>query len=267
MVRPECQLPEYYALAEEAFKSWQHFIVDKLVYLSEFGGADNNSFAFVSKLYVEMDRWLELHIWFGGERESHYTAVIRPARYGRKVGRIREENLGNVSMKGYAPVFINVPEPMQLPHFRELVSIPTSVWLKRVDDSGCFQGNSLCSLLEKPRPFGIVGVDYRKESLLITSTTRTERELEGKMIQRGSKARNEVAQDESDRCTHRIGPELNDVLGSIKVILRPNSIGLAIQKTPNFVVEGVQVMLRPINLQAGIVKAGLGVGTVDELHP
>jgi len=245
-------LPDYFTTLEEVLQSGENFCADKIVYLEKFTDWNDDPFRLVSKVNVDLDRWIEFNVWLCGEREPHYTGVIRPAGNGRHIGWKSYRHLGTRPMYGNPAMLVDVPEPMQLPQFSQMVSIPVSVWLKETDDRFRAIGNTKERLIEKSSPLCVTDRDDRKAGLVVSGTTRSERESTSDMVQSRSHATYCVASSQSNLDANGCGLKVNDVLASFKIILGPSSIRLALQKFTNLRIKRVQVTLRPTEFEAGV---------------
>ncbi len=246
------RLPRSFEVLEELTKHGKHAVVDKLVYLDKFPGGDKDAFAFVSEVDIDLDRWIELHIRLRGERKTHYAAVIRPARNGRHIGWKSYRDLGCCAVERNPSMFVDVPEPMQLPQFCELISIPVVVWLKSFDDFDGISGDSRDAFLEQFQSIAAISRYDREASLMVGSSERCLGEGASQMIQGCPQAGNGVARSQTDLDWNRFRFEMQDVLSSIKIILGPRRVCLALQKFANLDIESFQVFLRPCQFQAGI---------------
>ena len=255
MVRPESQfstLPRYFTTAEKLLEVGKYFITDKLVYVDELLSRDDDVFRFVSKVNVDLDRWIEFHVRLCGKWEAYYTGIIRPARNGRHVGWKTYRNLCERTMDRDSPMFVDIPEPMQLPQFRRLISVPMVVWLKQRDDLPSLSGNAAHGIFERPCPLGVIDGDNGKASTKVDSATASVCESTSKVIQRGTHAADCISSNQTEDNVDWGRIEVENVLSCFKVILCPNSMSLALQKAPDFNVQTVQVFLRPTQLERGI---------------
>jgi hypothetical protein len=74
LIRQQYDLPVRMLL--EARESWEHVISNKVVRFLDSEKVTLNTFLGVAKRYVEGDIWVELHLTFHPQRESHYVLVI-----------------------------------------------------------------------------------------------------------------------------------------------------------------------------------------------
>ena len=215
MLRPESQssrLMPCYARLEEALKSWHQIVANELVHFVQLGVGNGDPFALISEMNNNLDRWIELEITLRGQREAHYAAIIRPARDGKHIGWASNLHLGYLGMERYPAMFIDVPKPVQTPQFSRLISIPTVVWLKRLDDVHGGLGNTLDGDVELPTRSGIVDAKYGKTGPLILNTTSSSGEPIGEVIQRAAKTSHKVSNDQSHHDCDRLRVEAHNVL-------------------------------------------------------
>jgi hypothetical protein len=249
---PGGQSPDYYLRLEESLKSWKYFLVDKFVYTEQFDGGDHDPLLFVPKQNSNLNRRIDLDITLGGEWEANYSAIIIPARNWDDVRWMFESKVDSSGMGRNTSVLVNVPEPMQLPEFSDLRPISCMIGLKRLDlPNGC-SGNSDHLFRKISASVGIVNRHDREAGFRVGCSPVGQGEVTGEMVERSTKAVDEVAQHENNRGSDWIDIERHAVLSSLKVILLPNGIGRAVQKPMNFFLKEAQMVLRPIHLHAGI---------------
>ena len=245
-------LPEYFKALEELHEVGEHSIANKLVYVDKLSDSNDDPFGLVSKINVDLDRWIEFHVRLGGYRKPYYVGAIRLARDGRHVGWKPNGHLSTRCIDWDTPVLVNIPEPMQLPQFRGLVGVPVVVWLKKANDlSGVFMDTDK-GVFEKSPPFSIVDWNDGEASPVISGSPFGERERTSQVIQRRSEAGQGVARDQTKFDVDGRRVEVYDVLSSFKIVLCPHSMSLALQKLPDRSVQSVQVFLRPTQLQCGV---------------
>lgn len=245
-------LPTYYSFLKEAVESWKHVVTDKLVYSEEFSSGNYDPFTLVSKQNIELDRWIELDLRLSGERKTHYAAIVRPARNGCHIGWVSNLDLGLGLTERNPSMLIDIPEPVQLPQFREFVSIPTVVWLQRIDDGQCGGSDTHSGPFEALSTIGVVHADDRETCGQIRRSSGYSGKFPRKVVERSPQTGYEITQHQAQIGREGVNFEDYEVLSSLKVILGRNSMGVAIQKPKDRFVESVKVFLRPTYLQAGI---------------
>jgi hypothetical protein len=254
MVRSKSQLPKCYSVLEEALESRHHFIADKIVYVEQFRVLHDDPFAGVTEIDANLHRWLQLDVWFCGERKTHYTAIICPCGKRRNLGGMREFHVKSCGFQRDPAMLVDVPEPIQPPQFSGYESVPCMVWLKRFDDLQSLARNALSSKVEASSPPSVVQVDNGKAGSVVVGSARTERECCSEMVQRSSKTCNPVSNNKGEVNRRRGEIEGNHILASIKVILGRERIGLRItpQVASNLFIQKAKVVLCPTHLESSI---------------
>jgi hypothetical protein len=242
-----------YSVLEEAVKSWEYVIANKVVYFEQLAVGNDDPFIAISKFNAHLERWIELNLTLSGERKAQYHAVLRPARNGRHVGWKSDVRFVLSRMKRNPSVFIDVPEPVQAPQFRGLVSVPMVIWLKAADNVYPIGDDSRDGLIEGSEATAIgLPSDHREAGVVIPGASWCQCKEPSKMVKGASQTRGPIPHDECHRDWQWSANEVKDVLSGVKIILGRDNIGLAIQELPHLFVESAEVMLRPTNLHVGI---------------
>lgn len=257
MLPPINTLPSYFQLLEKTVKFGHHILADKIVYLDKLPVGNDDPFSLVPELYANLDRWLQVNLILRGKREAHYAAIIRPAINGRHLGWTNYPNLDSRQMKRNPTMFVDVPEPVQTPQFRSLVSLPVVVWLQRLDDGNGGIWDTLDGVRKLPPTITVVSSNDRESSAVVGGSALTASERSCQVIERATETGNKVPQSESHSVPDGLELELGNVLSSFKIILERERIWVALQILPDFSEQDIEVMLRPTNLQAGIVFRGI----------
>lgn len=158
--RSELGLPKCYKTLEEALKSWHYFVSDRVVYVDKLFVGNDDPFACVSELNVDLHRWLELDVWFGTEVKTDLTAVICPIGDRRHLGGMAQLELDPGRLKRNATVLVDIPEPMESPELRGLVGIPCMVWLECVNYAHGGRRDAFHRTLKQASPVGIIHANY-----------------------------------------------------------------------------------------------------------
>lgn len=248
-----------WGLREEARKSWDHFVSDKVVYLSE--SVEGNLERTVAEKYLDRDAWFEIHFTAQGEsqREYHFQMMIEKRR-----GKWGDESLPVIQRKTdteriwaerYRSMFVQGPEFIQLPEGIVPKSVPSEVRLKRVDD--------VCHCGWKQGPAVFIGVvpnlEDREMDLLLFPLGKTLRSVEvgqfpRELIQCGTEATDEIAKQHWDDLWGQGNINPDDIEPLIKLDLFGDGIRFR-GPLPEFGVKRLEVFVRPAGLHFYVDKA------------
>ncbi len=254
-MRPLCQsrhLTTGYQLLEEALESWHHVVANKLVYIDELFVRNDDPFCCVSELDADLDRWLEVNLTLCGQGETRFTALLRPTHNGIHAVWKNKVHLRNGLMERNPSVFVDIPEPLQSPQFRGVVSVPVVVWLKRFNHRNSRAGNTPYSPLELAPPIAVHNVKNREAAFVVRGAAGDQGKGIGQVIERRSETCNEVTSNELNVDEMESNIETNDVLSTFKIILCRDRVSLALPEARNLRIQSAEVVLRPTNLQTGI---------------
>ena len=83
-----------YCLLEEARKSWDHTISNKVVYSLDPIEVTTNPLAHVAKDYVDGNVWIECHLSFEAQWHAHYVVILE---FDKRLDALRD--VGKVERK------------------------------------------------------------------------------------------------------------------------------------------------------------------------
>ncbi len=108
-----------WGLREEARKSWDHFVSNKVVYLSE--SVEGNLERTVAEKYLDRDAWFEIHATCHGESQGeHHLQMVIEKIIGRRSDKLlpsveSKSDTQRVRTKRDRSMFVQGPEFIQLP--------------------------------------------------------------------------------------------------------------------------------------------------------
>jgi len=237
-----------WGLREEARKSWDHVVSDKVIYLGETRDLNLELPSFAEQ-YLNGDLWFELHLTCICQRESHVSmiweivsgATLPVPRTDTKIDTNVVAGAGRTSM------LVERPELVQLPERVILESIPSEIRLKRVQ-LGCHCGWKQHS----PVSPGIGFVENGEANLpLLGLVERPFRIQMGQspreLVQTGAQATNEVSEQHRDY--FRCGCEINfeDVERLFKVFVFTDGVGFDCP-LGDFPFQEMEMFIRPTGL-------------------
>jgi hypothetical protein len=133
-----------YLLLKESRESWDHVVSDKIVYSFDSTKIAGNPLSRISKLYIEGNVWIEVHITFHGERD-HYLILLENDQWMQAPGDVGKFEFGNRSVKRDSSMLVDVAKTIQLPEqvASDGQGIATVVRLKRFNGNDCICGNAV----------------------------------------------------------------------------------------------------------------------------
>jgi hypothetical protein len=250
LIRQQYDLPVRMLL--EARESWEHVISNTVVHFLDSEKVTLNTFLGVAKRYVEGDIWVELHLTFHLQRESHYVLVIESDQRFRD--RVRQFETDNRTMRWNPSVLINVAQfvepPKQVPFYGR--SIPSVIRLKGIDDQLCSCGYSTDLSFESSDLIGALLVNDRELSTLSVGASAVRNQQPNQMVERCSQATEDIARDnrESRRRVFDLNAKLADSILNID-LCREFARFRAVEHT-QFYPQAIKMFLRPGCFQIGI---------------
>jgi len=244
-----------YTLREEARKSWDYTISNECVYLCHSPAGNFKTAIPLTEDYLHRDRWMEVHLFFGTERQVHFVVIIEahPFNWRTLIGK-----LGVKSCRMYRDdvVLVNVPETMQLPQETVLKGCPSIIRLKRFDNCPCisrdFKDHPTLAF-SLPETLGSI---TNRKPRAVRASSREQRQLKSQLIEGGSDTVHEITDKKG--CDNRGFLELNpnDIPLILKIIPTREFIWFSLDKSREFGIEGIQMGLRPSHFQFGVFQAG-----------
>jgi hypothetical protein len=125
---------------EEARKSWDYFICDKVVYSLDPFEIALNALMGIAKDYLEGNVWIEFYMTFQlglkAQRNDHYSGIIE-AGHSKDIR--RKTKIDHGAVNGNPSMFVDVAHLVENQKKMTLdgFAIPSAVRLKRFDDCRC----------------------------------------------------------------------------------------------------------------------------------
>lgn len=231
-----------YRLLEEARKSWNYIVSDKIVHTLQPIEVTRDCLNGVAKDYVEGNIWFESHLTFEMQGHAHYTCIVECYKMPKLFGQIRKKEIANVSPHGKPSMFVDVAERIQSP--QEMTShraLRSVIRLKRFDDIPCPCGNS-SSTRANLLPIrcvqnGKVGVK-RVQPIQFG-------EGPNKLVQRGAKAAHKIPNNQRDRVWNVRNLEADAIPLIFSISLSSVVVRLGLSENVDFFPQRIQMYLRP----------------------
>ena len=262
--QPEGYEASYYLL-EEARKSWDYAISDKVVYVRDPIEVARDSLADVAKDYIKGKLWIECHLSFELQRDAHHLLVVIEFDKSRKVVRHpRKAESHHVTMNRNPSVLVDITQPVKPPEQmrRWLRSV---VRLKRIDE--------LCRACGYTRRIGrkvlsSFGAPFFENGKLRSSGVRSRKlsKPPNELIERGTKTVEQISQNQGN-IAGRVGYlDPNLIPATLNIVLMKNGAGFGFAEQIDLVPQSVKVYLRPGCLQVGINQTGGNRSNLDCRH-
>ena len=241
-----------YRLLLEARESWDYVVGDELIYCFNSGKVAFDSFVGVPKDYFEGLAWVEVHLTFHAEGETHYAIIIERDDH-RLRDSVREFKIKDGSVDGNSPMLINIAEFIQPPE--QIPSngyfIPSVVRLKRLNDGFCSCGYSSGTTVE----VGDIGLFENRELRTLGVRSRSNRgQQPHQIIKRSAQAVENLSGDNRQPGRRVSDLNLNFIQSVFKIVLTEKLIGIGIVEGFQFALQGFKVFLRPRCLEIGVSK-------------
>jgi hypothetical protein len=240
-------MPDFFGLLQEARKTWNYFLTDRLVYSSEMLDGDHDV-AFTKK-DVEFRHWIELHIRLVGHCKKDLCMILEfidPERIGSFCC---EAKFGDGLAKRDVTMLVDIPQHVQDPEEVQMISLPLVVWLQTPNDRNRIFGNPESSLSDRNLGInGVLTIDG-KTDFFGGSLASTGGQLPSQVVKGRSQTADEIA---SDQCpggdVEMWWAHLNDVLSTFKIVIGRGAIGFRFSRRFYEFTQGIKVHLRPNGL-------------------
>jgi len=246
--------PSYYLL-EEARKSWNHIISDKVVYAFDPGEVAGNTSSTVTEDYIKGDSWIELHLIFEGNRNRY--AVILEAGDGKNGrGSLGEMKLCAIPTNGNSSMLIDIAHQVESPEKVLLNSgcIRSTMRLKRIDDMNGLNGHSASVLLESLLGFDIPPIQDRElRSLRIGAVDLGE--CPNQLIEGRSQAVKEIPEDKRKPVGGIRDINIKTVESIGRIIFTPKGVRFCFNESNDLRPQTIKVFLRPGCFQIGVSQS------------
>jgi len=254
--------PPYYLL-KESRESWENTVSNELVYV--FGSRDVafDSLFRIAKDYLQGNVWIEIHLTFVGERNSHAVVMIEHLDAGDFFGRQHHDigNLESNSVDGNSPMLVDIAQQMKPPE--EMISkargIASTVRLKGFHDTNCLCGYPSDVPIEPPLIlFCERKIENRELGSLGVGDAQL-RERPGQLIEGRTETIQEISERERDR-VRRISQLKSDSIQTIlKIVFTTEGVRLLLtkKKVVQLGLQRLKMFVRPTSFEVSVGQAGL----------
>lgn len=246
-------------LREEALKSWDCIVSNKLVYGTESIKSNfeiTHALGFVDwfSKYNSGDLYLEINLAFLGNRNCYARCMaIGIGRSKRSTNSKDSQSKINGTDRDDL-MLINIAKLVDLPEGVVLKCWPSRIWLKRLDNLEGFRGYAsnlfLETLIGRARTFGLNGERSQSTRLVCGQ----QGELPCKMVEAGADVIGELSDQGADGIRSAFVLSAENVSGFLNIVVSPFGVGLAINTPSNFHFELAEVFIRPTKLHLCIGK-------------
>jgi hypothetical protein len=241
-----------YGLLEEACKSWEHGISDKVIYLLQPVESTHNALMGIAKSYINGSSWIESHLTFEIEGNTHHACLLIMANKVSECSReIGEAKIRNRAIRGDSAMLVNNAEQVQSPQQMavDCCGVLSSIWLKRFDDINCICGYT-------PRFSGdvsVIGNVNNREFGLCGITPNLLGQSPNELIQGRPETIQALPQNEGNDVRTVFDMKVDDIPLIFNVILFDNSYRLRfLPPTAKPLPDVIKVFLRPEGLEYGV---------------
>ena len=256
-------LPWYFSLREEARKGWEHRLIDKFIHVDEVFISKYNAFTRIVDFKLNFDIWIEMHLFFEGERKAHYCLIADllstewNAFHLFDSAEIELPSIGNFPEPSEVPVLVDIPELIQSPEMGRFVVVPSVVRLHRLHQGECRFGDAESNLCQSNLCINRVLLKNRERQLARWLRSSQESQLPCEVIQRCPETRHEISggQDKLEESGRGSVLNLDDVLPLLDIVISSNSIITRISESSHLLSQIIEVFLRPLNLKSCVPQA------------
>lgn len=243
--------PEYSLLREEAKKSWQHSILDELVYVTQVEGPKVHPCGDIAKIYLKGDIWIEVKFMLAGQRDAQYCAIIQV--FDSDVAGIGsgkpELNLGTIRRD--SPMLVKVTHSVQPPKVVGFRGCRSICWLKLFNNGDGVYGNSR-EIITKLFGASIVPFCEDRELGVFRNSHSQFGETPDQLVKAGAHTVKRIPTPQADFVGNVVKLDPNYIPSIFKVFLTNNSAGVSFVELQEVIVQRFQMSLRPIQLQIRI---------------
>lgn len=245
-----------YRLRQEAHESWQHTVTDEIVYLCDFGGADNDSSRDISEVYLKGDVWVEVEFILVGQRDTKYSVIIESLKVDAK----RTDTGGKIKLDVGAvgwnsPMLVEVAHSVQPPQEMRFFGCSSTCWLKVSNDSHSLNRNVSKFSLEDSFAVGVPLADNREGNSLIRNDNGQFSQAPNDLVKAGTHTVKGVSASQREFVGNVQQLDCEFVPLLFKVCLFKKSARLRLVENSQFRIESIKMVLRPIQLQIRVSQA------------
>jgi hypothetical protein len=247
-----------WGLREKARESWDHFVSDKVAYLSQSRQGDGEVPQKLAKKYLDGNLWFEVHWTYprGEQGESHFKSIIEMSEEMFPTPE-RKANVHGVGINRNGSVFIESPHLVQLPQGIIPKGIPSEIRLEGIEDV-CDCGWKQCSAVVVG---GVSFLEDQKTDVSLLALTKAPlrvgmRELPCQLVESRTQTANKVSNQHRNEFrggTHRERPNVEDL---IEICFVGDGIRWKIKPFSHLNLKLIEVMVRPINFHMYIEQRG-----------
>jgi hypothetical protein len=242
-----------YRLLEEARKSWDYVVCDKLVHVLNVPEVASDFLIRIAENYLKIwHSWIECRLTFEREWNLQYLVIIEAAVNESRRNRVPKYN-SRRTVNCDAGMFVDITEQVQTPKMMTLhhVCIPTVVRLKRIDDRDSGGGNPSCLPSKSLLCLDVPRIENRKLSHRRIRHGQL-RERPNKMVEGCSQVIEKIPGDKMDvvRSWDNLNP--NDMHLIYNIVLTQESAGFRFVENSKLIPEVFQMFLRPFCLEKGV---------------
>ena len=243
-----------YTLLEEARKSWDYFVSNKVVYFAETRNRNMKGLAQRYKKYAKRGFWVELHWFLGNEGQIHHTFIYEA---------LRASNVRNVHCAGNLPtdvrkpdwnyfMFEGVTELVEKPQEIVFVGRPSVIRLKLSDPAECLVRNPFSNLKESfLAPFSLT--PKNREARRIAGSGSSQ--FPCQVIERKAEAVDPLSSKNSNTRRRRLNLESKDITLVPKVFTAGDMVCIEPIEFVQSFIKSFEVFIRPVGEQIKVIYA------------
>lgn len=254
--------PPYYLL-KESRESWEYTVSNEFVYV--FGSRDVtfDSLFGIAKDYLQGNVWIEIHLTFVGERNSHAVVMIEHLHAG-DFFRSQHHDIGDLesnSVDRNSAMFVDIAQQIKPPQemASEARGIPSTVRLKRFHNANCVCGYSVNIPVESSPE---ICAQREIENGELGALGVGEAQL-GQRPRQLIKGRTETVQKITERERNRVWRisqlKPDSIQGIFKILFTTEGVRLPLTKDKiiDLGLQRLKMFVRPTSFEISVGQAGL----------
>jgi hypothetical protein len=252
-----------YCLLKESRESWEYVVSDEFIYALKPINVTFDSLFRIPKDYLQGNVWIEIHITFIGERDTHAIVIVENHDTNKFLGS-QHEDIGGVEphpVHRNSSMLVDIAQQIQSPQEMtdKACSIASTLRLKRFDNTDCICGYSVHVPIESPLevfaegevkngelgPLGIGDAQFRKGPR--------------QLIQGGTETIENLTKRERDGIRGIFQVKPDSIESVFKIVFTTEGIGLVWTKSEviQFGLKRLEMFIRPTSFQISVGQAGL----------
>src|SRR5580700_6050 len=256
-----------WGLREEARKSWDYVISDKIIYLGEPLQRHLEVSHVLAEKYLNGDVWFEIH-WTlvkRDQREMHFNCICEVVQVSLPSMK-REVEIKRSAGNGNRPMFVHVPEFVELPEGVIPIGATTAVRLKQIEFA-CHCGWEKAKEFSAPVVVDLEDGELNAPLLCLSEGSDGRKMSQGpsELIERGTQAANKVPNKHGDEFWSNFVLDPHDVDGLLEIVVVGDGMRIRVNPILHDYLKRIEVKLRPAGFHVYIDESRVNGHSANSL--